>query len=132
MASTLMDRPPLVRRPAGTPMPVKTAHLEFDEDGYPDWYAIVRTNVRGSVMDDYRSGENERWWSAVGQIVREWNFCDEDGNPIPLPRDGSAPGDLPEDLLSVLLSKFREEFNALSQPPKASSESSTATSTTTP
>jgi hypothetical protein len=141
MASTLLDRPPVAPRTSGKPMPIKTARLQFDEDGYPDWFAIVRTNVRGSVMDDYRSGDNKRWWAAVGQIVREWNFCDEAGNQLPLPGPipdegaapaGCQPGDLPEDLLSALLRKFREEFNALAQPPKASSETSTATSTTTP
>jgi hypothetical protein len=138
--TTILDRP-MNRREAmaaretanrGRPMPIKTTRLEFDEDGYPEWYAVVRTNLRGAVMDDYRSGDNDRWWSSIGEIVREWNFCDEEGEPIRLPREGTTSADLPEDLLSALLRKFREAFNAQSQPPKEPSATSTPTSTTSP
>jgi hypothetical protein len=132
MAMTLEKPPVATRRATGRPMPIKTTRLAFDDDGYPEWYAVVRTNVRGTVMDDYRSGENDRWWPAVATIVQEWNFCDEDGQPIPLPRDGTKSDVLPEDLLGALLRRFREAFNEQSQPPKGPSETSTPTSTTSP
>lgn len=129
----VLDRPPVANRKAtGRPMPIKTTRLEFDDDGYPEWYAVVRTNVRGAVMDDYRSGDQDRWWAAIGQIVQEWNFCDEDGQPIAPPRQGTQSKELPEDLLSALLRKFREAFEELARPPKEPSESSTSISTTTP
>jgi hypothetical protein len=114
------------------PMPIKSTRLEFDDDGYPTWYAVVRTNVRGTVMDDYRSGDEDRWWAAIGEIVLEWNFADEDGKDLPLPKTMTSSRDLPEDLLGALLRRFREAFNASSQPPKEPSENSTPTSTTSP
>lgn len=146
MTPALVDRPLVAHRSAtGRPMPIKKVRLEFDDDGYPEWYADVRTNVRGSVMDDYRSGEQKPWWRAIGQIVLDWNFCTEDGTPIPLPAElteevdeagdripKTMNRDLPEDLLGALLQKFREAFNAQSQPPKERSEISTPTSTTSP
>jgi hypothetical protein len=128
----LLERPPTVGGARGRAMPIKTTRLAFDDDGYPEWYAVVRTNVRGSVMDDYRSGEDERWWSAIASIVREWNFCDEDGVPFPLPSEGTTSKDLPEDLLAALMAKFREAFNAQAQPPKEPSANSTPISTTSP
>lgn len=130
----VLDRPPVASRKAATgrPMPIKTARLEFDEDGYPEWYAVTRTNVRGSVMDDYRSGDQERWWNAISQIVQEWNFCDENGEPIPLPKNGTTSVELPEDLLGALLRRFREAFNVQAAPPKEPSANSTPTSTILP
>jgi hypothetical protein len=129
--SVALDRSP-VAKTTGRAMPIKTTRLPFDDDGYPEWYAVVRTNVRGAVMDDYRSGDNDRWWPAIAQIVQEWNFCDEQGHAIPLPSAGTKSTELPEDLLSALLRRFREAFNVQAQPPKDSSEISTPTSTTPP
>lgn len=143
----VLDRSSTVaRRAVGPAMPVIQKRLKFDADGYPEWWADVRLNARGQIMDAYRSREPKVWWRSLGKLVLDWNFCDEDGAPIALPgdmkpdekdEDGedvplTSATDLPEDLVGALLREFNKAFNERAQPPKEPSGNSTPTSTTTP
>jgi hypothetical protein len=117
---------------SAAPDPIKTAELSFDDVGYPGWRAIVRTNLRRSVYDDLYAVEPDRWWRAFGQTVVSWNFPDADGNPMPLPREIESVEklDLHIDLISLFLQKYPEAVRTAMALPKASSEASEPTSST--
>jgi hypothetical protein len=118
------------RNGTGAAMPIKTAVVAFDEVGYPGWHATLRTNPRASVYDDFLSQDQERFCPALGQIVREWNLADEDGNPLPLPAHGLDPKELPYDVINHLVRGYIDAFNAAAAVPKGSSDSSGGTSST--
>lgn len=115
-------------------MTVRTAEIRFDAVGQPGWKAIVRINPRSSVFDALIDSEGETFWQALGQVVLSWNFADEDGQRIPLPRevDSSQRLDLPigDGVLQHLFSEFFSAVRASARLPKGSVEASATTSST--
>jgi hypothetical protein len=113
------------------PMPLQTAILAFDDLGYPGWVAKVHTNPRNSLFSTLISLDEEgKWWQAFGQVVLEWNFADEQGQPIPLPREceSELDIDLPVGLISNLFRRYLEEVNTVAAVPKAPASNSDSTS----
>lgn len=111
-------------------MPVHTVTITFDAIGYVGWHATVQTNPRAAVYDDLRSFEEGRWWPALGKIVLEWNFPDDDGHTtLPLPRDLASEKELNVPvgvILTYLVGQFFDAVNAAAVLPKAPvAESST-------
>lgn len=110
------------------------AEFTLEEIGYPEWSVTIRTNPRSSVHDDLLNLEDmPRWWAAFGQIVRAWNFADEDGTPFPLPRDVASERDLdlPVSVVGYIYRRYIEAFReALGLPkvPETSSEPTFKTS----
>lgn len=142
---------------AGSAMPIATTEIKLDDLGYRGWFVIMRTNPRSSVYDDLVSnGEREaamvtgdtaeaeaererlrtagdkRWWKAFSQIVTTWNFADEDGVPMPHPREVEQAKDLdlPINLLAHVLTRYFDETRAAAAVPKAQPEPSAPTSST--
>jgi len=111
---------------------IKTADMNFDDVGYPGWRATVRTNIRRSTYDDLYTSDPDRWWRAFSQVVVAWNFPDADGNPMPLPRDVESIEslDLHVDLITLFLRKYPDAIRDSLALPKASSEASEPTSST--
>jgi hypothetical protein len=109
-------------------MPIKTVDIKLDEIGYPGWQAAMRLNVRASVYDDFLSQDREAFWSAFGQVVVAWNFRTEEGQPMPLPRDGLGLKDLPYDILNTLTLRYVEAQLASAAVPKAADVSSETSS----
>lgn len=111
-------------------MPIRTAVITFDDIGYPGWQAELRLNVRARTYDDFLSQDREAFWTAFSSIVRDWNFHDEDGDPLPLPRDGLGPRDLPIDILNTLVLRYVEAMADSAAVPKGRDASSATTSRT--
>jgi hypothetical protein len=111
-------------------MPIKTAVITLDDIGYAGWQAELRLNVRARTYDDFLSQDRERFWAAFADIVRDWNFHDEDGDPLPLPRDGLGPRDLPIDVLNTLVLRYVEAMSDSAAIPKAREANSATTSRT--
>ena len=62
--------------------------------------------------DNFISQEDERHWEGWKALVVEWNWKDEKGNPLPLPKDGkSTIKDLPYDLQGYIVSEYLTAFN---------------------
>jgi hypothetical protein len=117
---------------SGAAMPIQTVTIELDEIGYPDWYVTMRTNPRASVYDDFTQQDVERWWAAFGQIVIAWNLADEDGKPLPHPKEVASEKDLdlPISLLAHVLTRYFEAVRDRAAIPKAPSDNSAPSSST--
>src|SRR5262252_7724041 len=111
-------------------MPIKTTTIALDEIGYDGWSAELRLNVRARTYDAFLSQERDEFWAAFSEIVVRWNLVDEDGKPLPLPRDGLGPRDLPIDILNTLVLRYVEAMADSAAVPKAREPSSATTSRT--
>src|SRR5215831_8511575 len=100
-------------------MPIVKATIDLTDIGYSGWSAEMRLNVRARVYDDFLSQEQDKFWTAFGLIVQAWNFVDEDGEPLPLPKDGLGPRDLPIDILNTLVLRYVEAMADSAAVPKA-------------
>jgi hypothetical protein len=112
--------------------PIRTAEIALDEIGYHGWHATVRLNPRSSVYDQLVSFEDGQWWPALGQIVREWNFVNEQGEPLPLPREVASEKDLdlPVGVMTFLFTRYLEAVRAAAEVPKGLDGNSSPTSRT--
>lgn len=90
-------------------MPVKTAEVVCNIEGYEGWTVKIRTNAPFTVYEKFmelNTGDIKfsEIWGPVSQIVSDWNFVDEEGEPLPIPKnDPSVLPTLPTDLLMWLL-----------------------------
>lgn len=113
--------------------PIRTAEITLDEIGYVGWHATVRLNPRSSVYDQLLAFEDAGgWWAAFGQVVLEWNFVGEQGEPLPLPREVASEKelDLPVNMLTFLFTRYLEAVRAAAEVPKGPDSNSSATSRT--
>ena len=111
-------------------MPIKTATIDLEEIDYTGWHVEMRLNVRARTYDAFLSQDAEQFWQAFSEIVVGWNLLDEDGQPLPLPRDGLGPRDLPIDILNTLVLRYVEAMADSAAVPKAREPSSATTSRT--
>ena len=111
-------------------LPIKSATLALDEIGYPDWHVEMRLNVRARTYDAFLSQDPEQFWAAFSDIVQSWNLEDEDGQPLPLPKEGLGPRDLPIDILNTLVLRYVEAMADSAAIPKARESGSETTSRT--
>lgn len=111
-------------------MPVKTAIIELGDIGYPGWQVEVRLNVRARTYDEFLSDDRVAFWAAFAQIIIAWNLLDESGEPLPLPKDGLGPRELPIDILNTLVLRYCEAMADSAAIPKAREPSSSITSRT--
>jgi hypothetical protein len=102
-----------------TTMPLHFTVISLDPIGYPGWVVTMRLNVRARTYDDFLSQDRELFWAAFGQIVLEWNLVDEEGQPLPLPKDGLGARDLPIDILNTLVLRYVEAMADSAAIPKA-------------
>ena len=111
-------------------LPIKTATIDLEEIDYSGWHVEMRLNVRARTYDAFLSQDTEQFWEAFREIVVGWNLLDEDGLPLPLPRDGLGPRDLPIDILNTLVLRYVEAMADSAAVPKAREPSSASTSRT--
>jgi hypothetical protein len=111
-----------------TSMPLHTTDIDLGQIGYAGWFVKMRLNVRARTYDDFLSQDRELFWAAFSQIVLEWNLLGEDGEPLPLPKDGLGPRDLPIDILNTLVLRYVEAMADSAAIPKARSDNSDTSS----
>lgn len=115
------------------PLRISTVDIDLEEIGYPGWTVSMRTNPRASVYDDFLAvDEPERWWRAFGQLVLAWNLADEEGHPLPHPRELASERDLdlPVGILGFIFGRYVEAFRVRVGLPKVPDGSSATTSRT--
>lgn len=120
------------RNGTGAALQVKTVEIDLGEIGYTGWWVRMRTNPRSSVYDALLDEDVEVWWAAFGKVVLAWNLADEDGEPMPLPSTGISQKelDLPVGVLRYILNQYFAAVGELTALPKAPSDNSAATSST--
>jgi hypothetical protein len=111
-------------------MPIHRVDIDLSEIGYEGWCVSMRLNVRARTYDDFLSQERDAFWAAFSTIVLDWNLTDEDGQSLPLPRDGLGPRDLPIDILNTLVLRYVEAMADSAAIPKARDGSSATSSRT--
>lgn len=102
---------------------VRTARIELDGD-YEGWYATMRVNPSLAIWEDFSSGDGERYESALSAIIVDWNIPDDEGNVLPIPRDGLDWNTAPFDLKVRLTQAFSKTMQARMSPPKEPSTTS--------
>jgi hypothetical protein len=113
---------------AAAGMPIHTVKIHLGEIGYDGWFIDMRLNVRARTYDDFLNQDREIFWTAFSQIVLGWNLLDEDGKPLPLPKDGLGPRDLPIDILNTVVLRYVEAMADSAAIPKARDASSSISS----
>jgi hypothetical protein len=89
-------------------MPIKTAKLDFTEDGYPDFHAKARLNIPMRIGDELQSGDEERARAAALLIFPSWDFVDEDGKDIPHTVEGV--GMMPQELFEAMMARWADSI----------------------
>ena len=85
-------------------MPVKTVTLDFTEDGYPGFTCKRRLNLPyGLVRRSLEPGSEEESRQVLLEVFPEWDFVDEDGEPIP--HTVEAFDLLPEELVRAMVTR---------------------------
>ncbi len=91
----------------GLRMPVRTQRIEM-EDEYAGFWAEMRINISMATLEAlYRDDDV---LPTLASLVREWNFVDEAGAPIPVGLDGLRQ--CPFDLIRMLKLKYAEALRS--------------------
>ena len=96
---------------------IRLATIELSGD-YEGWHATMRVNPPVRVWEDFASGEDERFSNALMSLVSEWNFVDDEGQPLPLPKDGLDWNQAPFDLKLRLTNAYSAVVQARMSVPK--------------
>lgn len=78
---------PTTEKRAGRRMPVRTADLTFSY-GDVEWHATLRVDAPSGVVDDFFTEDSAALKRALTALVLAWDAVDQDGAPVPLPKDG--------------------------------------------
>ena len=92
-------------------LPVKTQVIELVEE-YAGWNFTARINPPIRAFGDVASGDFDRTVKGLAQIIREWNFVDEDGKEMSAPNIDTI-GDLTLDLVTAVANRYVEELAKL-------------------
>ena len=92
-------------------LPIKTKELALTGE-WVDWKCTVRTNPPISIFGDISSGDFERIVRALSKIILDWNFVDENGEPLPKP-DVATINEVPLELITVIANRYVEELTKL-------------------
>jgi hypothetical protein len=109
------------------PVASETLHLDGD---YAGLEASLRVNPPTRVKDEMQSGNLERAEAAFSEIVLRWNLEDDEGKPLPIPRNRAEWSELPDELTGQLLAGWGRLMEERAAVPKASGGPSSTTSTT--
>jgi hypothetical protein len=107
-------------------MPMRTATLDFTEDGYPDFHCETWTNIpiaytrRYSALTaktDAKEGDE-----LLLKLFPSWDFVDFDGKPIPHTVKGAEM--IPDDLGVAMMKRRAEALQNGAMPSPLETESS--------
>ena len=94
--------------------PVRTQIIQLKND-YEGWEFTARMNPPIRSFGDVASGSFDRIIHGLSQIIRGWNFVDEEGVELPPPTE-ELIGGRPLDLITMVAEAYVEEMSKL--PPR--------------
>jgi hypothetical protein len=92
-------------------LPIKTRDIELTGD-YEGWHFTARTNPPMRVLTDLSSGDLNLITEALGGVIVDWNFVDEEGKAMANPSP-EAVRELPVDLAMEVARSFSVEVGKL-------------------
>ena len=106
-----MSKKEIQKLPPNARMPVKIKILELNGD-YSGWQVKARVNPTIEQVGNIGSGDIDTTRKALANILYEWNFVDEEGNPLNEPSEETTQK-LPLDLVNAISTKIVEEITNL-------------------
>ena len=107
-------------------MPVKTATLDFADDGYPDFHCETWTNLPVTYIRRYNTLNAESDEQEANELFLRmfpsWDFVDFDGKAIPHTAKGAEM--IPVDLGGAMMKRRAEALQNGAMPGPLESESS--------
>ncbi len=107
-------------------MPVRTATLNFTEDGYPDFHCETWTNLSVYYSRRYASlnasSDTAEADSLFLRMFPSWDFVDFDGKVIPHTAKGAEM--IPEELGAAMMKRRAEALQNGAMPGPLETESS--------
>ena len=98
-------------------MPVRTTRIELDGD-YEGWWVEMRTNPPLAAFDELNSGDFARMRKTLASLIVDWNFVDEEGEPLLSAREGGV-NQCTLDLMTLLVKRYDGELSSAAALPKA-------------
>lgn len=92
-------------------MPVRTCKIKLDGD-FVGFELVMRLNPKLRVIKDMASGDMDALTAALGEVILQWNFPDEQGEPMPPPSQETIE-ELPIDLITLIAERYQQEINKL-------------------
>ncbi len=90
--------------------PIRSAELDLENYGFPGWKVTVRTNPHWGVIEDMTAQDMVIVREALSTVVLDWNFVDEEGEPLVLPQeDQSVLRRVPTDIIQALLGAYLDK-----------------------
>jgi len=93
-------------------MRVRLRMVKLTKGGYEGWWYEARTNPKLKFFSDVASGDFDRMVGGLSNIIVRWNFVDEEGEPLPQPKDGGV-AEMSLDLVNIVASSYVEELGKL-------------------
>lgn len=95
-------------------MPVRSERIVLADD-FEGFELTVRTNPPLRVINLLASQEIGDLILALSEIILDWNFVDEEGEPLPPPSQETI-AELPMDLVVLIAEHYQEAVNRLPPP----------------
>lgn len=111
-------------------MTIKKFRLELPDEVMPGWQVDLRLNPSAEHYDMFLNSDEDVAWQGFGHIALWWNFGDEEGNALPLPKEGLKRDALPFNVLWFINRAYIDEFNRVIALPKRPEKDSNGTSQT--
>lgn len=86
-------------------LPVRTKKIELTDD-WVGWEFTARVNPKMKTFSKITSGEFDQIIAGLSELVTDWNFVDEEGNPMGHPSDLESMAEIPNDLAKVLVEEI--------------------------
>lgn len=100
-------------------MPIKTTTFALEND-YAGFEVTVRTNPTYAVKLDLQSGDTDKVVVALCALIIKWNLTDDDGTPLPTPKEGTdLKSSVPDDVFGAIISGYVKAVNEATKLPKA-------------
>lgn len=106
--------------PAQRRMPVRTQDINLTGE-YEGWQLTIRANAPAGVLRHLEGFADATERDApeimhhmldfIGAVLIDWNFVDEEGEPIPATREGCDK--IPAELVMMIMEEYKRQSGAL-------------------
>ena len=88
-------------------LPIRIKEIPLNGD-WAGWNLVARVNPPLRIVGDILSGNIDRITEALAEVIKSWDFVDEEGEPLGEP-SAATISELPIDLIKAVSNAFSEE-----------------------